>query len=245
MRLSDFWTKAMLTFSFARPVCHGLRFRTIIGSIAIALATFIGDAQPASGIGQPSYYWKDGEWKPYASPAQAGKVATASSTGGLGQPNTAIGQPNTGLGQTTIGIGQPNTGLGQTTIGIGKPTIGIGQPNAGIGQPTIGIGQPTIGIGQPAGGIGQPTIGLGQPNTALGQPTIGIGQPNTGIGQPTIGIGQQMNAFPAPRRGAWPHTNGQSSNWQNVERNRHPASLTRTNRAAGPKQAQVKKPASN
>jgi len=222
--LSGFCAMVLRTRSSPRIERQELRFDASVVFVTVLLVALIGKAQPTNGIGAPSYYWKDGEWKPYSSSVQPGKASPPNANGVFGQHDMGIGQRTIGIGQPAGGIGQPNTGLGQTTIGLGQPTIGIGQQAGGIGSPNTGIGQNTIGIGRPAGGIGQPTIGLGQPNT--------------GLGQPTIGIGQQMNS--TNRRAAVPRGTGQSTNWQGRAHYWHPGSLSRTNRVAGQKQIQPK-----
>ena len=151
-------------------------------------------------IGQPTIFWRNGEWQTYkngvwapygktpaADQAGGGKIVVV---GGIGPTTFRIGQPNAQIGQTTIGVGQPQGQIGQTTIGIGQPNGQIGQTTVAIGQRSAQIGQTTIGIGQPNGQIGQTTIGIGQSSGQIGQTTIGIGQPNGQIGQTTIGIGQ-------------------------------------------------------
>lgn len=192
---------------------------TCLGLSVVSL--LCGGAEAAAStnvvfIGQPSIFWRNGEWQTYKDGVWTPYGKT---------PDTKIdpGNQENGTGILILSDGTPvylepfprrghEPGGGerhfdhQRDDATGKdPTMGLGQPNIGIGQTTIGIGQPNVSIGQGTIGIGRPNAGMGQPN-GIGQTTIGIGQQTSGLGQPndlgktTIDIGKPAGGLPPLRR---------------------------------------------
>ena len=194
--------------------------RTLL-SLALLLAAQpcrADEANPYTITGQPSIFWRNGEWQtfqgsqwiPYSAPRQV-EVAT--------EPEMAIEPlyPQPENIQTNDypdyywGYGYPygfrlhghhlnkrvrnnnrkdDPFFKQPNAGLGSTTIGIGQPNGGIGQATIGIGQQSGGIGQTTIGIGQPTFTARAKITALGQPGTRPGHTRPESGQANAGTGQ-------------------------------------------------------
>jgi hypothetical protein len=168
-------------------------------------------------IGQPSIFWRDGEWQMFQDGRWIPYIATKSAPAQL---------------QTTpemVPVPEPEPEAVDTNgvyyeWGYGLPLLRpihhhrhspdkarrFTNRNSGAKSLTdtaVGnIGRTTIGIGKQSGGIGQTTIGIGQPNGGIGQTTIGIGQPTIGIGKPTIGIRPQVHAVETHSQGQSEHS---------------------------------------
>jgi hypothetical protein len=183
--------------------------------LLLAAGTILSRAETSNvyaTIGQPSIFWRDGEWQVFQDghwiPHSATRSTPVIEPQGIPEP---LAQPEPEMVDTNgiyydwgYGYGLPffsrphlhhfdrgrhfkkpgPRSLNDSSVG------GVGQTTIGIGQQSGGLGQTTIGIGQPNGGIGQTTIGIGQPNAGLGQPTIAIGQPNTQLGKQKTGFGR-------------------------------------------------------
>lgn len=163
--------------------------------IVLSLAS-TGSAWAYEIIGQPSIFWREGEWQVYKDghwiPYAESKARPASAPAQAETLEVPVATP-TPLTDTNSypyyydggysyavplwgGFRGHRHGLhrkiGQTHTpqNLNNRSIGnIGRTTIGIGQPTIGIGQPTIGIGQPTIGIGQPTIRIGPQSGIVGQ----------------------------------------------------------------------------
>ena len=179
------------------------------------------DQNPAA-IGQPTIFWRNGEWQTYRdgiwSPYFQSQDGTGKPGDGIAHSGKAGDEAGPGVAARTEGgpgherrhrpwhhpnpndLAAGGTGVrkhwGQP--GNGGSELAIGKPNVAIGQPNILIGQPNISIGQPNVAIGQPNLNIGQPNIAIGQPNVAIGQPNLNIGQPNVSIGKPNVAIGQP-----------------------------------------------
>ncbi len=170
-------------------------------------------------VGQPSIFWRDGEWQiyqdgqwvPYSSEnkestsitEQASPEPVSPSEPEMIETNGYVTDHGWGYGVPVFGRthrhhrekfphrrNRKDEDRLSRGGGLGQTTIGIGRQSGGLGQPTIGIGQ--------RNGLGQPTIGIGQQNGGLGQTTIGIGEANFRIGQRNVAIGQPNGQLGQP-----------------------------------------------
>jgi hypothetical protein len=183
--------------------------------IALSIAALQVQAE-YTVIGQPSVFWREGEWQVY----QDGKWIPYAATKAVPQAEPQIvSEPE----PTVAPEPEPAVTNGVNEVyyywGYGYPPFYPGphrphfdggprehkrafrNPADKADKPVGGLGRTTIGIGKQSGGIGQTTIGIGQQNGGIGKTTIGIGQPTIGIGKPTIGIGRQSGAVPEHRTG--------------------------------------------
>jgi len=172
-------------------------------------------ASPYTITGQPSIFWRDGQWQvfqdgqwvPYFS---ENKESVSAAEPAIPEPVAAPEPEAVATNDYVINYGW---GYGVPLFGRShdrhpekfrhlrdrkhehrpdqpQPIGGLGQTTIGIGRQSGGLGQTTIGIGQ-RNGLGQPTIGIGQQSGGLGQRTIGMGQPNFTVGQRNAAIGRQ------------------------------------------------------
>jgi hypothetical protein len=185
-----------------------LIFLMLAGGIFLSRAT---TSDLYANIGQPSVFWRDGEWQvfqdgrwiPYAA-TRPGPVAEPQS------PAEPMVLPEPEVVDTNgiyydWGYGLPFLRPIHHHHRFDKDRQFKRPKDSGsrsLTDTSIGnIGRTTIGIGQQSGGLGQTTIGVGQPNGGIGQTTIGIGQP-------TIGIGPQTRAVPTHGRTQSEHAQG-------------------------------------
>jgi hypothetical protein len=161
-----------------------------------------GDTESYTRVGQPTIFWRfgewqtlqDGKWVPYAASAKSAVVdaepAAAPEPAVVPEPEAT--QTNVYVPGYGWGFGFAGAGHRRHEQGRGHVKLERRKPDGGFDRPIGGLGRTTIGIGRPNVGIGQTTIGIGQPNVGIGQTTIGIGRQSSGIGQTTIGIGRPM-----------------------------------------------------
>lgn len=151
-----------------------------------ALIFAVPSASAYEIVGQPSIFWRDGEWQVYK---DGHWVPYAGSTLPQAQPVQAepvyIPVPAPEAPITDTNAYYPDDGYGYG-YSYGFPLWNSGghrhinrnathrrsirtHPPVDLNNRSIGnIGRTTIGIGQPTIGIGQPTIGIGQQSGTIG-----------------------------------------------------------------------------
>jgi hypothetical protein len=162
-----------------------------------------------SNIGQPSIFWRDGEWQVFQDGRWIPYVATKSPPVQVQTVPELLPPPEPEPEAIDMNGVYYNWGYGLPLL---RPIHHRHRPDKerrltnrnsrtkALTDTAVGnIGRTTIGIGKQSGGIGQPTIGIGRPNGGIGQTTIGIGKP-------TIGIGPQVHVMATHSQSQAEHT---------------------------------------
>jgi hypothetical protein len=218
-----FYVTFVVTEQNPKGLAAGIMIKATFIFLMLTSGTLFSRAATAdlyANIGQPSIFWRDGEWQmfkdgrwvPYGATKPEPSIELQSSPEPMVLPEPQPESVDTNAVYYDWSYGLPFLRPIHHHRRFDKERRFKRDKDSGpksLTDTSIGnIGRTTIGIGKQSGGLGQRTIGIGQPNAGIGQTTIGIGQPTIGIGKPTIGIGQQVHAVPAQSHVQSEHVQG-------------------------------------